>query len=376
MAKRKRSKQNRVSPVHNPSLKPAKTTNRAATVQQPEASTSRNPANVDQTNTRVKTVSGQNGASDEVNQSTKSLNLSKRSRADEADDEVESGSKRTKLNGTASLGHRSISPIRDPKIDASAITNSASDPIAGSDAVSQASPSSANRQLPAGNAATQEPGVKAVAAAYGLPVEMEHLQAKYEISTMSIISSSKMEHRVRNLLERASKAPASDVKAKPGVVVLHAYGNVAGKMISIVEIAKKQIEKENGQWWQYSKLHSEKKPFKPKQRRKRAAGEVMADEEHESARSNSPALEDVEGSKALRGAQEDVVAPDEVGDQEDAFETMQHPKQRLNGGDSMEGQGKRIRAVAVMTIFFARVPLPALKELYGEQTNAQGNTRV
>ena len=85
-----------------------------------------------------------------------------------------------------------------------------------------------------------------------LPMPLRQLQNHYSISTMSIISSSKINVKVRTLRRNVEKPNPDNTSSKPPAVILHAKADVASKMATIVEIAKKAIENEGGKWWQYS----------------------------------------------------------------------------------------------------------------------------
>ena len=198
-----------------------------------------------------------------------------------------------------------------------------------------------------------------------LPSELRHLQNTYDFTTMSIISSSKMEQKVRNLLLRTKK-PAEG--GKPGIVILTAKADVASKLVGIVEIAKRQIKEEGGQWWQYSKLHSHIVELKKiKERSSRATGEKTLREwadtkdenmDHES----SEARDENEIDHQKQGKDlsvEGVMGDDEDDDDEGAFQTM--GRRQIMAYD--ENRSK-IRALAVLTIYLSQVPVPALKNIY------------
>ena len=206
-----------------------------------------------------------------------------------------------------------------------------------------------------------------------IPLEVRHLSAKYTITTMSILSSAKMSQKISLVLERIGKSTSADLKVRPGLVVLYAKAAVVSKMISIVEIVKKEIEREGGKWWQYSKLEGrieELKIKKPKQ----AKSVRSVDNAEEERRANADGDQSAkttsvprsEGSKAGEvvlvkdvGAGEALTVDDEE-DGEEAFETMALPRRA-----DTEGEREKIRNIAVMTIYIARVPIPGLKELYG-----------
>jgi len=200
-----------------------------------------------------------------------------------------------------------------------------------------------------------------------LPPELRHLADQYEFSTMSILSSARTESRVRNLLARVQRFNFADTKAKPGIVILHAKADVASKLCSIVEVAKKQITMEKGKWWQYTKLHGELLELKP--RRTEGTGDARTI----SKRSKVPAARGTEISKATNESakgsatgqgRDSADEKDEV--EEEPFEVMTDPISRDQAANqSQSGNGKKIRNTPIITIIFAMVPVPGLKELYG-----------
>lgn len=79
------------------------------------------------------------------------------------------------------------------------------------------------------------------------------LSAKYTLLQLSVISSSAISNRTTSLIAHIKSTPAD---SKPAIVALHAKAPVANKLISIVEIAKREL-KENGlSVYQYNALGS------------------------------------------------------------------------------------------------------------------------
>lgn len=198
-----------------------------------------------------------------------------------------------------------------------------------------------------------------------LPPELRHLADQYNFSTMSIISAAKIESRVRNLLERVQKSKFADTKAKPGIVILRVKANVAGKLCSVVELAKQQIETEKGKWWQYNKLHGELLRLKSRRIERTGGGKKL------SKRSEIPAGDGITNCKAMENdaatGQEGKTTDEEEDEmEEEPFEVMTDPKLRERAAiPSQSGNGKKVRATPIMTIMLAMVPVPGLKELYG-----------
>ena len=201
-----------------------------------------------------------------------------------------------------------------------------------------------------------------------LPAEVQHLTDQYQFSTMSILSSSKIESRVRNLLARTEISSLAKTDTKPEVVVLSAIAKVANKLGSIVEITKHQIQIENGKWWQYSKLHGELRGFQPKRAKQTGNGKTLGDLDEERCQ------DDAAGAKVADSTYEPSteelkdqapVNQDESDDASDDFETIANPRTREPMINSGNGNREKVRNTPVMTIFFSRVPVPTLKELYG-----------
>ncbi|MCJ1232252.1 hypothetical protein MMC14_000201 [Varicellaria rhodocarpa] len=187
-----------------------------------------------------------------------------------------------------------------------------------------------------------------------LPPDLYHLQSKYEFTSMSIISSSKIELKVRSLQRRLEKFSFADTKAKPQVVALHAKAPVVSKMVTIVQIVKRNIEKEKSKWWQYSKLHGQIIELDETPKKGRERGKMLREWESNRAAASGP---DPAASTL------DGTAVEADGEDDQAFEMM-------DTNDQQAEARKRIRAVPIMTIYMSMVPVKELREAYSEQTNA------
>ena len=214
----------------------------------------------------------------------------------------------------------------------------------------------------------QSPELAPIASARELPHEVLHLSGKYDFTTMSIRSSAKISDKVEKLLLRVENFSFADPKSKPGVVILCAKSEAASKMVSIVEIARQDIERDKGKWWQYSKLEGQIAQLKVRSVKRRDGGKTLSEWQKERARRESQGSEDVGGDNGHGSEKAEHYAEVVDGDEEmeDAFETMGDPKEADQGAKQAgNGSDKKIRAIPVMTIYFARVPVPGLKELYG-----------
>ena len=199
-----------------------------------------------------------------------------------------------------------------------------------------------------------------------LPVEFHSLRSKFEFTTMSIISSSKIGQKVNSLLERLDKFSFADLNAKPNVVLLHAKASVASKLVSIVEIAKRAIEQDGGKWWQYSRVHGEITELKEKKPKEAAGGKTLAEWEREKHSQQEQKQESAKDTMAteLRDGNAPMAAESE--DEEDgaAFETMEVDPGSGKATGGAEAR-RKIRAVPVLTIYLSRVPVADLKTAYG-----------
>ena len=189
-----------------------------------------------------------------------------------------------------------------------------------------------------------------------LPEQLRPLTAKCDFITMSIVSSSSIQQKVRSLLDHMAKFSFADTKAKPGIVMLRAKGVVAAKMISIVEIAKREIEKERGKWWQYSGVHAEITELKGFQAEE-ALSEWQKQHRDEVDRTMGEAQQEMIDSKT---------ANEPHPTEEDDFEMMgqEVPHNLVTLGEQKETR-KKIRAIPVMMTFMSRVPVAELKQAYG-----------
>ncbi|KAI0838679.1 hypothetical protein F5Y06DRAFT_41627 [Hypoxylon sp. FL0890] len=158
---------------------------------------------------------------------------------------------------------------------------------------------------------------------------LQAVESKYEVQVHSIISSSKIQKKVVSVLRHLTSPPTN----KTGVSILRAKAPDAGKLVSIAEIAKRELEKRTDdrcRWFQYIALGEELKEIP------RGEGNTVIEE----------------------------TKLGDAGEDDDDFEIMKTPFQR-----AIEGQ-PRVRGVPIMSLFLSRVSIEELKKRYGEQTNA------
>ncbi|KAK6950822.1 hypothetical protein Daesc_007347 [Daldinia eschscholtzii] len=157
---------------------------------------------------------------------------------------------------------------------------------------------------------------------------LQSLESKYDVRVHSIISSSKIQKKVAGILQHLTNRTTS----KTSVIVLRAKAPDTGKLVSIAEIAKRELGKRTDDahvWFQYIALGEELKEIP-------------------------------------RGGGNTIIEETKLGDTgDDDFETMKTPFER-----AIEGQ-PRWRGIPVMSLFLSQVPIEELKKRYGEQTNAE-----
>lgn len=201
-----------------------------------------------------------------------------------------------------------------------------------------------------------------------LPAEVQRLTDRYHFSTMSILSSSKIESRVRNLLAKTDTFSFAKANGKPEVVILSATAKVANKLGSIVEITKNQIQSDKGTWWQYSKLHGELRDLQQKRAKRTGGGKTLGELDEERRQNDAAGEKVADGAHEISTEELKDQAPvnqDESDDPDDDFETIANPRMRGSMTNSGNTDAEKVRNTPIMTIFFARVPVPGLKELYG-----------
>jgi hypothetical protein len=158
------------------------------------------------------------------------------------------------------------------------------------------------------------------------------LEGTHDVTSMSIISSSKIEQKVTRALQILSEYPAI-LPAKPKVVMFQSKAAVASKLISIAEITKREIVKNGGKWYQYNKLGQvidERKDKEGAARKEKSAGEdvSMADNGDNDAGNAS----------------------------EEEFETMKTPFER-----AIEGKPK-VKAIPLMMLYISTVRVDTLRK--------------
>ncbi|KAL8953720.1 MAG: hypothetical protein Q9222_000402 [Ikaeria aurantiellina] len=190
--------------------------------------------------------------------------------------------------------------------------------------------------------------------------EVQHLHNQYAFSTMSIMSSSKISQKVRLLLDRIQNPKPGAPNIKPSVVVLGAKAASTSKMISVVEIAKADITKRGGVWYQYSKLRSEILPYKANKSKRSDQSRPATDERRRPDTSGDTGARPPQpGSNPITAKAKDVDTGDSD-DEGEAFEILQQ-----QSGSADVGGDTKVRATPLMNIYLSCVRIPDLEDLLG-----------
>ena len=166
------------------------------------------------------------------------------------------------------------------------------------------------------------------------------LSETHTITRLSIQSNTQISAKATNVIsklspttqEKDSSKTDTDTNAKPPLIILRAQSRWASKLISIVEIAKRNLESPDSgiKIFQYSSLSSEMVEIERKPKTKGLGAP----------------LPEGEGS-----------------DDEGAFQTMGASAPTASSGQDEGGMKKR--AVPVLTVYLAGRPVKALRSEFG-----------
>lgn len=164
---------------------------------------------------------------------------------------------------------------------------------------------------------------------------LAELKPKYDVKTLSVISSTPIAKRVEQVLAHLGRFHPSDMSVLPGVVLVHARADQAGKMTSVVELVKRRVHEAEQKWFQYNRLY-----------------EVSVEPRR----------------AAERSIIEDTVLGDHGGgsEEEDDFEVMQTPFERAVHKEP------EVTMKPYMSIMLSRVPILELqaKDYITTQSNS------
>ncbi|ROV92375.1 hypothetical protein VMCG_09150 [Cytospora schulzeri] len=84
---------------------------------------------------------------------------------------------------------------------------------------------------------------------------LAELKGKYSILTASVISSSKINKKVTQVLSHLGHVDLFSQSSIPGVMMLHARVGDSGKMVTVMELAKKRMDEAGQPWYQYNRVY-------------------------------------------------------------------------------------------------------------------------
>ncbi|KAF3760860.1 hypothetical protein M406DRAFT_47181 [Cryphonectria parasitica EP155] len=185
---------------------------------------------------------------------------------------------------------------------------------------------------------------------------LAELGGRYDILTASVISSSKINKKVTSVLAHLGHVDLYNPENKPGVMMLHARAGDAGKMVTVMELAKRRMGEEGVAWYQYNRVYE-------------VAGEANTrgrggPSSRRAARgANQTIIEDT----VMDGAERDDDGEEEDEEEQEAFEPIQTALD-VAIRDKPATEPK----TTYMSIFLSRVPIPELqaKTSITLQTNA------
>lgn len=162
---------------------------------------------------------------------------------------------------------------------------------------------------------------------------LQELKGKYSIATTSVIASSKINKKVTQVLSHLGHVDLFSQSSVPGVMMVHARANDANKMVTVMEIAKRQMNQAGQPWYQYNRVYE---------------------------------VADGRGSRANaigRGADLTVIentvlegGDADEDDEEDAFEPVENTFER-----AIREKPAEESKTTYMSIFLSRVPMPELQ---------------
>lgn len=171
----------------------------------------------------------------------------------------------------------------------------------------------------------------ATTASESAPQVFGDLANLHDIFTVSVISSSKIQKKTTAVLKHLSTYPAIS-PAKPALVLAHSKADTTAKLITIIEIAKRDIASSGGKWFQYNVVY-----------------QVMEQQKEKKKKDGSKHKDTAEVNDEQEEGEED----------EEQLETMKTPFER-----AIEGQPK-VRAIPHMAIYLSRIRIESLRKKYG-----------
>lgn len=162
---------------------------------------------------------------------------------------------------------------------------------------------------------------------------LAELKGKYTILTASVISSSKITKKVTQVLSHLGHVDLFSQSSVPGVMMLHARVGDSGKMVTVMELAKKRMDEAGQPWYQYNRVYE-------------------VSDNGTKLKPTGKALEHAVIEKSVMEGQDG----DDYEDEDDDFEPVETAFDRAvrdkPASDSKE---------TYMSVFLSRVPIPELQ---------------
>jgi len=174
------------------------------------------------------------------------------------------------------------------------------------------------------------------------------LRDVYDIHTIAVVPNSKIQDKVRRVTsllrqEGQDHDTADTEKIRPTIVALMSRESGTNKCISVAEIAKRELQRDGGQWRQYTGSWSRLETLEPETERRNGMDGNVPNHHIRSANSQDQRENGSEEKMNENGSSED----------EEGFEQMAVPDRKL------------VRNIACLVIYLSRQAVPRLKELYG-----------
>lgn len=160
---------------------------------------------------------------------------------------------------------------------------------------------------------------------------LEELKGKYSVATGSVISSSKINKKVTQVLAHLGHVDLFNQTSTPGVMMVHARANDANKMVTVMEIAKRHMNQAGQPWYQYNRVYE------------------VADGRGSRGKPNGRAADQTV-------IEDTVLGGGDADEEEDDFEPVKTTFER-----AIEEKPAEETKTTYMSIFLSRVPMPELQ---------------
>jgi hypothetical protein len=189
------------------------------------------------------------------------------------------------------------------------------------------------------------------------------LSPKYDIKTLSVLSSTSIAKRVDSVLTHLGRISAWDSSVLPGVVLLYARANSTNKLITIAETVRRRIHEAEQKWYQYNHLYEMEWAAK---QQGNGHNRPPPPRNHKTETMIEDTVMSLDGA-AGKGSRDDDKDDDDDDDDFEVMATQQTVFERAVHGEQKPKQ------MAHMSIFLSRIPIPELKarENFAGQSNEE-----